>query len=38
MNVVSRTSFSDSSRDLRDVAMATNFGQNWRNDLHSAPL
>jgi len=22
----------------RDVAMATNFGQNFRNDLHSAPL
>jgi len=27
-------SFSDSSRD---VAMATNFGQNWQYDLHSAP-
>jgi len=22
---------------LRDIAMATNFGQNLRNDLHSAP-
>jgi len=21
---------------LRDVTMATNFGQNWQNDLHSA--
>ena len=29
-----RASFSDSSRD---VAMATNFGQDWQNDLHSAP-
>jgi len=29
-----RVSCSDSSRD---VAMATNFGQNWRIDLHSAP-
>jgi len=28
------TSFTDSSTY---VAMATNFGQNWQNDLHSAP-
>jgi len=27
--------FSDSSKD---IAMATNFWQNWRNDLLSAPL
>jgi len=29
-----RASISDS---LRDVVMATNFGRNWRNDLHLAP-
>jgi len=34
VNVVNSDHFFDSSRD---VAMATNFGQNWRNDLHSAP-
>jgi len=34
VNVVNPGLFSDYSRD---VAMATNLGQNWRNDLHSAP-
>ena len=34
VNVVNPGQFFDSSRDF---AMATNFGQNWRNDLHSAP-
>jgi len=34
VNVVNLRQFFNSPRD---VAMATNFGQNWRNDLHSAP-
>jgi len=34
MKVVNLDQFSDSSKD---VAMATNFRQNWRNDLHSTP-
>jgi len=34
VNVVNPDHFSDSSRY---VAMATNFWQNWRNDLHSQP-
>jgi len=35
VNVINPDQFSDLLRDV--VAIATNFGQNWRNDLHSAP-
>jgi len=34
VNVVNPDQFFDS---LRDVAMATNFGQNWQNDRHLPP-